>query len=114
MRDAATQANGSPSDRAVRHTSTIALRFLKEYTGPARLDLQRYDTMQIKYFGILASAALITAFYPAPAQAGREIFTAALAGDNEVPPINTAATATFHMDKTDSAITFSITFSGLS
>jgi hypothetical protein len=70
--------------------------------------------MQRKYFGILASAALIAAFYPASAQAAREIFTAALAGDNEVPPINTAGTAIFHMEKADGAITFSLTFSGLS
>src|SRR5437868_10026246 len=70
--------------------------------------------MRIKYFGILASGALIAAFYPAPAQAAREIFTAALAGDNEVPPINTAGTATFQMEKVDGAITFSLTFSGLS
>jgi len=42
-----------------------------------------------------------------------ELFSADLSGENEVPPINTAGSATFHMD-IGSTITFSLTFSGLS
>ena len=40
-------------------------------------------------------------------------FSAKLIGDNEVPPNNTAGSATFRME-VGSTITFSITFSGLS
>ena len=42
------------------------------------------------------------------------IFAAKLLGDNEVPPINTAATGTFTMNTGVSPITFSLTFANLS
>jgi CHRD domain-containing protein len=68
--------------------------------------------LNIKSIGILALAVLFTA----PAAFGAtEVFSAKLLGDNEVPPNNTAGTATFHMEvDSNGAITFSITFSGLS
>jgi hypothetical protein len=46
------------------------------------------------------------------AHAQTQNFSATLAGDNEVPPINSAGTASFQM-QTGSTITFTITFSGL-
>ncbi|PYT13389.1 MAG: hypothetical protein DMG59_20615 [Acidobacteria bacterium] len=70
--------------------------------------------MNLRSIGMLARAALAAALCAAPAaHAATEVFSAKLAGDNEVPPINSAGTATFHMEL-GSTITFSITFSGLS
>jgi hypothetical protein len=71
-------------------------------------------TMKIRTMGILAGAALAAGLFVVPAaNAATEVFSANLIGDNEVPPNNTAGTATFHME-IGSAITFSLTFSGLS
>ena len=70
--------------------------------------------MNIKGTGFLASAALGLALFTQPATAATEVFSATLLGDNEVPPVNTTGTATFHMENTDGVITFSLTFSGLS
>ena len=67
---------------------------------------------------IFAKVALVAGLVAGPASAdGPEVFSARLLGDSEVPPINSAGTATFHMeikgtDITD--ITFSLKFSGLS
>jgi hypothetical protein len=46
-------------------------------------------------------------------QSATELFSANLSGENEVPPINTGGSATFHME-IESTITFSLSFSGLS
>lgn len=68
--------------------------------------------MLIGKIGILALAA---ALFAAPAAHGAtELFSAKLLGDSEVPPNNTAGTATFTMEVSGSNITFSLTFSGLS
>jgi len=58
----------------------------------------------------LAASYLVT---PAAYGAGAENFSAKLIGDNEVPPINTAASATFRME-VGTTITFTLTYSGLS
>ena len=47
------------------------------------------------------------------AYSGAEHFSATLAGENEVPPINSAGSASFQMD-VGNTITFSLDFSGLS
>jgi hypothetical protein len=61
-----------------------------------------------------AKVALVTGLVAGPASAdGPEVFSARLLGDSEVPPINTAGTATFHME-IGATITFTLTFSGLS
>ena len=70
--------------------------------------------MNIKNIGILASTALVAAVLAMPAHAATEVFSANLLGDNEVPPINSTGSATFHMENADGVITFSLTFSGLS
>jgi len=70
--------------------------------------------MQLKNICVLASAALIATLYTAPANAATENFSATLLGDNEVPPINSAGTAAFHMENANGVITFTMTFSGLS
>ena len=70
--------------------------------------------MNSKNIGIAASAALIVALFVTPAHAATEVFSATLLGDNEVPPINSTGSATFHMENADGVITFSLTFSGLS
>ena len=68
--------------------------------------------MNIK--NIMALAAIGGFLFATPAKAATEVFSATLLGDNEVPPINSNGTATFHMENTDGVITFSLTFSGLS
>lgn len=52
--------------------------------------------MKVRRFDIL-TVALATGILTVPvAQAATEVFSAKLLGDNEVPPNNTAGTATFH------------------
>jgi hypothetical protein len=64
---------------------------------------------------IFAKVALVAGLVAGPASAdGTEVFSAKLLGDSEVPPINSAGTATFHMEIIGTTITFSLTFSGLS
>jgi hypothetical protein len=73
--------------------------------------------MKVRSFPILAGVALATGLLTVRvAQAATEVFSAKLLGDNEVPPNNTAGTATFQMqiDTTTTTITFTLTFSGLS
>jgi len=70
--------------------------------------------MNSKNIGIAASAALLVALVVTPAHAATEVFSATLLGDNEVPPINSTGSATFHMENANGVITFSLTFSGLS
>ena len=73
--------------------------------------------MQVRRFEIFAGVALAAGLLTVPAaQADTQVFSAKLLGDNEVPPINSAGTATFQMqiDTTTNAITFTLTFSGLS
>ena len=63
---------------------------------------------------IFAKVALVAGLVAGPASAdGTEVFSAKLLGDSEVPPINSAGTATFHME-IGTTITFSLTFSRLS
>src|SRR2546430_9792660 len=65
--------------------------------------------------GVWAIAALTASLFAVPAaHSATELFSANLAGENEVPPINTAGSATFHMDIGSTPITFSLAFSGLS
>ena len=73
--------------------------------------------MKVSGVAILAGVALATGLLTVPvAQAATEVFSAKLLGDNEVPPINSAGTATFQMqiDTATNVITFTLTFSGLS
>ena len=71
--------------------------------------------MKIRNIGIFARAAMAASLLAAPtAYAATEVFSAHLLGDNEVPPINSTGTATFHMEDAGGAITFTLTFSGLS
>ena len=74
----------------------------------------RGNHMNSKNIGIAASAALLVALFATPAHAATEVFSATLLGDNEVPPINSTGSATFHMENANGVITFSLTFSGLS
>ena len=71
--------------------------------------------MKVSGVAILAGVALITGL-TVPVAHATEMFSAKLLGDNEVPPNNTAGTATFQMliDTTTTTITFTLTFSGLS
>ena len=70
--------------------------------------------MKTRSIGFWAIATLAASLFGAPvAHSATELFSANLSGENEVPPINTAGAATFHMD-IGSTITFSLTFSGLS
>ena len=70
--------------------------------------------MKTRSIGFWAIATLTASLFAAPvARSAMELFSADLSGENEVPPINTAGSATFHMD-IGSTITFSLTFSGLS
>ena len=67
----------------------------------------------IQFKTTLLLSVLFVCFGIPAAQSATELFSADLSGENEVPPINTAGLATFHMD-IGSTITFSISFSGLS
>jgi hypothetical protein len=70
--------------------------------------------MKIRSVSIWAILALAVSFFAVPvAHSATELFSANLSGANEVPPINTAGSATFGM-QIGSTITFSLTFSGLS
>jgi hypothetical protein len=70
--------------------------------------------MKTRSIGIWAITTLTASLFAvAAAQSATELFSANLVGENEVPPINTAGSATFHMD-IGSTITFSLSFSGLS
>jgi hypothetical protein len=74
-------------------------------------------SVKMKVRRLLAGVALATALLNGSvAQAATEVFSAKLLGDNEVPPNNTAGTATFQMqiDTSTTTITFTLTFSGLS
>ena len=71
--------------------------------------------MKIKTVGLCTIAALAVSVLTAPAAYSQtQIFSASLAGANEVPPINTAGTADFNMTIQPSGITFSLNFSDLS
>jgi len=70
--------------------------------------------MNIKTIGFMGSAALALTLLVGPASAATDKFSASLAGVNEVPPINSAGEATFHMENNNGVITFTMTFSGLS
>jgi hypothetical protein len=61
---------------------------------------------------VTAFVASLSIMTPAAAVAD-ELFSAKLAGDNEVPPINTNGTATFSMN-VGASITFTLTFDQLS
>jgi hypothetical protein len=61
---------------------------------------------------LLVSVLFVCFGIPA-AQSATELFSANLVGENEVPPINTAGSATFGM-QIGSTITFSLSFSDLS
>jgi hypothetical protein len=61
----------------------------------------------------LLVSVLFVCFAVPAAHSATELFSANLSGENEVPPINTAGSATFRME-VGSTITFSLTFSGLS
>jgi len=64
---------------------------------------------------MFAKVALVVGLVAGPASAdGTEVFSARPLEDGEVPPINSAGTATFHMEIIGTTITFSLTFSGLS
>jgi hypothetical protein len=80
--------------------------------SPSDRKSKREVSMNIK--NIMALAAIGTFLFIAPAKAATEVFSATLLGDNEVPPVNSNGTATFHMENPDGVITFSFTFSGLS
>jgi hypothetical protein len=70
--------------------------------------------MKIKNIWFWAITAVMANLLAASvANSDTESFSASLLGDNEVPPINSAGSADFHM-VIGSTITFSLTFSGLS
>ncbi len=69
--------------------------------------------MKIKNIGLLAIA--LGGMLAAPAAHSQtEQFSAKLSGFREVPPISTPAAGSFEMTNESGAITFSLTFSGLS
>jgi hypothetical protein len=71
--------------------------------------------MKTTNIGLWIIAALAASVLVAPAaHSETERFSARLFGANEVPPINTDGRANFQMVIRPSAITFSLTFSGLS
>ena len=69
--------------------------------------------MKTKNIGLAMAAMLVNLLAAPVGNAQTEHFSASLSGDNEVPPINTAGTASFDLTIRDT-ITFSLTFSGLS
>lgn len=71
--------------------------------------------MSYENVAIWAGAMLAAGLLISPARAAdTQVFTAALIGDDEVPPINSNGKATFQMEIASSgAITFTVTFSGL-
>jgi len=71
--------------------------------------------MKTRNIGFWTIAALAAGLLVAPAAYSEtERFSARLVGVNEVPPINTDGRANFQMAIRPGAITFSLTFSGLS
>lgn len=76
--------------------------------------------MQFKSIRHMMWAPLIMSLLSVPPAhaAKKEIFSAVLLGDNEVPPNNTPATGTFRMEVDDSTatptITFTLTYANLS
>jgi CHRD domain len=62
---------------------------------------------------ILKTIGTAILFAVSAAHGATELFSADLAGENEVPPINTAGSATFRMN-VGTTMTFSMSFSGLS
>ena len=71
--------------------------------------------MKTRSIGIWAITTLTASLFAVPAaHSATELFSANLVGENEVPPINTAGSATFRMQIVDSNITFSLSFSDLS
>ena len=72
-------------------------------------------TMKTRNIGIWVIAALAASLFAVPtAHSATELFSANLAGENEVPPINTAGSGEFHMQNVDGNITFSLSFADLS
>ncbi|MBZ5606723.1 MAG: CHRD domain-containing protein [Acidobacteriia bacterium] len=70
--------------------------------------------MNFRSLSTLGRVALATAFCAVPfVQAANDSFSAELSGANEVPPINSAGTATFQMTL-GTPINFTMKFSGLS
>ena len=70
--------------------------------------------MKTKSHRFFALSAVVVNLIAVPmVNSQTERFSASLAGANEVPPINSAGTASFEMTISDT-ITFSLTFSGLS
>ena len=71
--------------------------------------------MKTKSIGIWVITALTASLFAVPvAHSATERFSANLGGENEVPPINTAGSAQFHMQIVDGNITFSLSFADLS
>ena len=69
--------------------------------------------MTARVINAFAAMVLAPGFFAAPAAAADQAFSATLLGDNEVPPNNTAGTASFQR-QVGNTITFTIKFSGLS
>jgi CHRD domain len=81
----------------------------------AERNLVQEHTMKTKRIGIWAITTLTASLFAvSAAHSATELFSANLVGENEVPPINTAGSAEFHMQNVDSNITFSLSFSDLS
>jgi hypothetical protein len=71
--------------------------------------------MKTRSIGVWAITILTASLFAVPvAHSATELFSANLVGENEVPPINTAGSATFRMQIINSNITFSLSFSDLS
>jgi CHRD domain len=77
------------------------------------LKAQQEENMTARVINAFAAMVLAPGFFAAPAAAADQAFSATLLGDNEVPPNNTAGTASFQM-QVGNTITFTIKFSGLS
>jgi len=70
--------------------------------------------MKTRNIGIWTIATLAASLFAVTAAHSAEPFSANLAGENEVPPINTAGSGALRMEKVGSDITFSLSFSDLS
>jgi hypothetical protein len=71
--------------------------------------------MKTRSIAIWAITTLTASLFAvSAARSATELFSANLVGENEVPPINTAGSAEFHMQIVDSNISFSLSFSDLS
>jgi len=70
--------------------------------------------MKTRNIGIWIIATLAASLFAVTAAHSAEPFSANLAGENEVPPINTAGSGALRMEKVGSDITFSLSFSDLS